>query len=81
MLHSTYHAVHEANEAPKGDSVILFDSVNRRKKIAHALNVTEVRVVFIVSQEHVFHLLQVHIRADISKWRVRVWMRDILSFE
>ena len=78
---STYHTIHKLHETPECDSIILHDGVYRCKQVAHALDVAEISIVLIVRQEHVLHLLEMHICADICKGRVRVWMRDVFSFK
>ena len=52
-----YHSLHEPYEAPKSYSVVLLDSIDWSKKIAHTLNITQARIILVVSQEHIFHLL------------------------
>lgn len=83
MIHDfpTYHALHEADKTPEGDSVILHDCINGCEQIAHALNVAQVTIIFIVSQKHILHLFQVNVCAHVSKWRFRIWMRDIFPFK
>ena len=78
---TTYHSIHEANKAPKGNCIVLFDRINGGKEVAHALNIAQIGVVLIVSQEHVFHLLKMHIGANIREWRVRVWVWNVLALE
>lgn len=74
-----YHSVHKPDECPESDGVVLHDSVKRSEEIAHALYVAQVGVVFVVGQEHVFHLFHVDVRACICEWRVGVRMGDVFS--
>ena len=64
----TCHPVHETDESPERYSVVLLDGVDRSQKIAHALDIAKVTVVFIVRKEHVFHLLKVNIGANLCEW-------------
>jgi hypothetical protein len=77
----TYHALHESNKAPECDSIILHDCVDRRKQIAHTLNVAKILVVFIIREEHILHLLQVDVGAHIGKRRVGIRVRNVLTSE
>lgn len=77
----TYHALHESNKAPECDGIILHDCIDGRKQIAHALNVAEILVVFVVRKKHVFHLLQVNIGTSFRKRRVRVRVGNVLAGE
>jgi hypothetical protein len=77
----TYHTFHEANKAPKGNGVVLHDCVDRRKQVAHALNVTKVLIVLIVSEKHVLHLLKMNVGADIRKRRIGIGMWNVLASE
>ena len=43
-----YHSLHKTNEAPESDGVVLLDCVNWCEQIAHALNVAEVAIEFVV---------------------------------
>src|SRR5436190_12407363 len=75
----THHPIHETNEAPECDSVVLHHRINRCQEITHTLNIVKVAVVFIICQQHVFHLLQMDICTTLSEWRIGVRMRKIFS--
>jgi hypothetical protein len=76
-----YHAFHESDKGPEGNSVVLHDRVYGCKEIAHALDVTQVLVVLVVCQEHILHLLEMDISASVRKWRVWVRMRNVFACE
>lgn len=76
-----YHSFHEANEPPECDGIVLHNGVYGCKKVAHALYIAKVLVVFVVGQEHVLHLLQVDIGACVSKWRIGIRMWNIFACE
>lgn len=63
----TCHPVHEPNESPERYSVVLLDGVDRGQKIAHALDIPKVTVIFVVRKEHIFHLLKVNIGANLCE--------------
>ncbi len=65
----TLHAVHKVLESPEGDGIVLHDGVNRSQEIGHALNVAEVAVIFVVCEQHVFHLLEMDIGPHIRERR------------
>ena len=65
----TLHAVHKVLESPEGDGIVLHDGVNRSQEIGHALDVAEVAVIFVVSEQHVFHLLEMDIGPHIRERR------------
>jgi hypothetical protein len=77
----TYHSLHKANKSPKGDGIVLHNSVDGCKKVAHTLYVAEVLVVFVVGQEHILHLLQVDISACIGEWRIWIRMWNVFACE
>lgn len=77
----TCHPVHEPNESPERYSVVLLDRVDRGQKIAHALDIPKVTVIFIVRKEHIFHLLKVNIGANLCEGRVRIWMGYVFALE
>lgn len=64
----TFHTIHKVLEAPKSDGVVLQDSIDRSKEIGHALDVAKVAIVFVIGEEHVFHLLKMDICSDVCKW-------------
>lgn len=74
-----YHSVHKPDECPESDGVVLHNGIKRCKEIAHALNVAQIGVVFVVGQEHVLHLFHVDIRASIRERRVGVWMGNVFA--
>jgi hypothetical protein len=76
-----YHAAHKFDEPPKGNGIVLHDSVNGGEQITHALDITKLFVVFVVSQKHVLHLFEVNISPGLCKRRIRIWMRDIFAFK
>ena len=80
-MYRTHHPFHEPDKAPEGDGIVLHDCVNRRKQVAHALHVAEILVILVVGKQHVFHLLQVDVGADVRKRRVWVGMGNVLSLE
>jgi hypothetical protein len=80
-LNRTYHSIHEANKGPKSHGIVLHDCVERSQEVTHALYISQVRVIFIVCQEHILHLLKVHIGSCIGEWRVGVRVRDVLPSE
>lgn len=43
-----YHAVHEANKAPKSYRIVLHDCIDGRQEVTHALHVPKVFVVLVV---------------------------------
>lgn len=45
------------------------------------MHVAEITVMFVVGQQHVFHLLEVDVRADFREGRVRIGVGDILALE
>ena len=61
------HSIHKLDETPEGYGVILHYGINRRKKIAHPLDIAKLLVVLVVSKEHVFHLLEVNISPRLSE--------------
>ena len=65
---ATHHSFHEAYETPKGYCVVLLNGVDGSKKIAHSLDITEISVILVVRQKHIFHLLHVNIGATVRKW-------------
>lgn len=77
----SHHPVHEANEGPESNCVILHHSVERCQEIAHTLYIAQIWVVLVVCEEHVLHLLQMHVGTRVREWGVGVWMRDIFSSE
>ena len=77
----SYHSIHKAHKSPEGNGVILFYRIDRSQKIAHTLNIAQSGVVLIVGKQHVLHLFEVDIRADLRKRRVRVRMRNVFAFE
>jgi len=76
-----YHSLHELDETPECQSIILHDSVDWSQEVTHALHVAEIAVVFVVGQQHVFHLLEMDVRADLREGRVRIGVWDILALE
>ena len=62
--HGTCHPVHETNKSPKCYSIVLLNGVDRGKKIAHALDIAKITVIFIVREEHIFHLLKMNVGSD-----------------
>lgn len=66
--YKTDHPVHETNESPESYSIVLLNGVNRSQKIAHALDIAKVTIVFIICEKHVFHLLKVDVGADLCEW-------------
>lgn len=52
-----YHSLHKADKAPKCNSIILLNSVDGCKEVAHALHIAQITIVFVVSQKHILHLL------------------------
>jgi hypothetical protein len=74
-----YHSIHEVDERPECDSVILHYGVDWREEVAHSLHVAEVRVVFVVCKEHVLHLFEVDVCSYVCEWGVGVWVWDIFS--
>ena len=48
MVDERYHSLHEFSKAPKRQSVVLHDCVDRGEKIAHALHIAKITVVFVV---------------------------------
>lgn len=76
-----YHPVHESNKAPECHCIILLNSVNRRKKVAHTLDVTQITVIFVIGEEHIFHLFEMDIRTDLGKGRVCVRMWNVFSLK
>lgn len=61
----TYHPVHEIDKRPECNCIILHNGVERGEKVAHALNIAQILVVFVVSKKHVLHLLEMHVCPDI----------------
>lgn len=78
---AAYHSIHEPDEGPESDCVILHDGVNWCKEIAHSLYIAKIWTEFIICQQHVLHLLQMHIGADIHEWGVGVGVRNVLARE
>lgn len=79
VYRKTHHAVHEPHKAPEGNCIVLHDCVDGREEIAHTLYVAKTLVVFVVGKQHILHLLQMDVRANICKWRVGIRMRNILT--
>lgn len=77
----TYHAIHKTYKAPKGNCIVLHDCVDGCEQIAHTLYVTKALVVLVVGEQHVLHLLQMHIGTNVCKWRVGIRMRNVLAGE
>lgn len=77
----TYHPIHESNKSPKCNCIVLHDSVDRSQQVTHSLHITQIRIVFIVRQKHILHLLEMHVGASIGKWRVGVRMGNVFSGE
>lgn len=76
-----FHPLHEFDKAPESEGVVLHDGVDGREEIAHALHVAEVAVVFIVGEQHVFHLLEMDVGADFGEGGFGVRMCDVFAFE
>lgn len=57
------------------------DGVDGGEKVRHALDIAEGSVVFVVCQEHVFHLLHVHVCADFGEGGVRIGVGDVFAGE
>ncbi len=66
--YETYHPVHESDESPESYSVVLLNGVDGSQKIAHALHIAKVTIVFVIREKHVFHLLKVDVGADLGEW-------------
>jgi hypothetical protein len=47
---STHHTIHKIDKAPKGHGIILHDSIDGSEEITHALDITQVFVIFVISQ-------------------------------
>lgn len=62
-----FHLLHELTEGPEGHCVVLHYGVNGREEIGHALDVAEGGVVFVIGDEHVFHLFEVDVGADLGE--------------
>ncbi len=45
-----YHSLHELDETPECQSIILHDRVYWSQEVAHALHVAEIPIVFVVGQ-------------------------------
>lgn len=75
------HAAHERGEGPEGHGVVLKDGIEGREEVGHALHVAEGRVVLVVGQEHVFHLLEVDVGAGVSEGGVGIWVRGVFACE
>lgn len=75
------HAPHEALEGPERHRVVLQHRVDRRQQIRHPLHVPQLRVVLVVRQEHVLHLLHVHVGAHRRERGLRVRVRDVFPRE
>ena len=76
-----FHPAHEVREAPEGYGVVLGDGVDGREQVGHSLDVAEVAVVFVVGEEHVFHLLEVDVGAALGEGGVGIRMWDVLAGE
>lgn len=63
----TYHPIHETDKTPKSNGIILHDRIYWGQQIAHALHIPEIAVILIIRQEHIFQLLEMHIRADLGE--------------
>ena len=63
----TYHPVHKPYEAPESNGIILHDCVYGCKQVTHTLYVAEIFVVLVVCEEHILHLFEMDIGADISE--------------
>ena len=81
MERTADHAVHEFLKAPESDSIVLHDGVDGSKEVAHALDIAQVAVVFVVGQQHILHLLEVDVRADFGKGGIGIGMRYVLALE
>ena len=46
----TYHPLHETHKTPECNCIILHYSVDRCKKIAHALHISQIVVILVVSE-------------------------------
>jgi hypothetical protein len=75
------HALHEFREGPEGDGIVLHDRIDGREQVGHALHIAEGGVVFVVGEEHVFHLLEVNVGAGFGEGGVRVGVRCVFAGE
>jgi len=74
-----YHALHEIDKAPECYGIVLHDCIYWGQQVAHALNITKLFVVLIVSEQHVFHLLEMNIRPYFRKRAVGIRMRRVFA--
>ena len=81
LVVNAYHSFHEASKGPECHCIILHDCVERSKKVAHTLDVAQFGVIFVVCQEHVLHLLQVHVRPRVGERRIGVRMGNVFPSE
>lgn len=58
----------------EGERIILQDCVEGREEVGHALHVAKGGVGFVVGEEEVFHLLEVHVGAGFVEGGVGVWV-------
>jgi hypothetical protein len=78
---TTNHALHEVNEAEKGDRVVLHDGVYGRQEVAHALHVAQVLVPLVIREQNLLHLLEMHVSPNLRKRRIRVRVWAVLARE
>jgi hypothetical protein len=75
------HAIHKCDKGPESNGVVLHNGIDRRQQIAHTLDVAKIFVVFVVGEQHIFHLLQMDVGPDVSERRVGVRVRNIFAHE